>query len=359
MSSSLMRDFDRWDTRSKPGRPPVTVVLPIYNRLKFLAAAFDSIRSQAMPALEVIVVDDGSTDGSADYVAALAASYPHPIHYIRQENQGAYGARNTGVAAASGDYLAFYDSDDVWLPHHLSACVEALDAHADVDWVYSASEIVDLDSGAVIAPNCFYSSGSPRPFMRLAHENRGRLRVITDAGAIRCQIDHGLYCGLQNSVIRRRVFESLTLESASRNEAEDQLFAIRALAARFRLAYFDAVHVRYHVHGENSSGAAKDASVQKRRRLFETLVAGYERLPAEIQLSGAERRALRRRVARELFWHLGYSTYWERGDRTGATRVFRRALRVWPWNPALWKTYLLAVFRTLVRPQLSVRDHVD
>lgn len=339
---------DGTEAASAADSPRVSVILPIYNRLRFLPAAFDAIRSQAMPSLEVVVVDDGSTDGSGECVSQIASTYPHPIRYIAQENQGAYGARNTGVAAARGSYVAFYDSDDLWLPHHLPRCVDALDGNADVDWVYSASEIVDLDSGQLLDRNCFHTRGRLRPFMTLAHEERGALRVITGANAIRCQIDHGLYCGLQNSVFRRSVFERLRLEAASRNEAEDQLFAIRAIAAGFRLAYFDSVHVRYHVHGGNSSGAAKDASLDKRRHVYEQLIAGYERLQSEVQLSDADARALRRRIGHELFWHLGYATYWESGCRRKALDVYRRALRAWPWNLRQWKTYALAVMRTLL-----------
>src|SRR5262249_17525372 len=105
----------------------VSVVLPIFNRKKFLAAAFGAIRDQRIDSLQIIVVDDGSADDSGAVVDQLAPSMPHPVDYIYQDNQGPYGARNSGVAAATGEYIAFYDSDDVWLPHHLPACLAALD----------------------------------------------------------------------------------------------------------------------------------------------------------------------------------------------------------------------------------------
>lgn len=337
-------------TDSNRTRPRVSVILPTYNRTAFLPAALQAIRSQHIDSWELVVVDDGSTDDTPGVIASLTAAWREPVRYIRQENQGAYGARNTGVAAARGDYIAFYDSDDVWLPHHLSVCTSALDGNADVDWVYAACEIVDLASGAMLDKNCFYESGRPRPFMRLPHETRGSLQVIVGRTPILCQIDSGLYCGLQNSVLRRRVFEQLRFAADRRNEAEDQLFAIRAVAAGFRLAYVDAVHVRYHVHGENSSGAAKDLTLEKRRRVYEPLIAGYEQLQYDVVLTPQEHRALRRRVGKELFWHLGYVGYWEGGARREALATFRRALRVWPWSLRQWKTFLLSVVRTRVSP---------
>lgn len=336
--------------------PDVSVVMPIFNRRTFLAAAFDAIRAQQGGTFEVVVVDDGSTDQSGAVIRELSSAFPHRIRYIEQENRGPYGARNTGVAAARGRYIAFYDSDDLWLPHHLSTCVSALETHADVDWVYAACQIVELETQRVIEPSSFYENGRARPFMALNHEVRGRLRVITDEDAIRCQIAHGLYCGLQNSVIRRTVFDRLTLEAETRNEAEDQLFAIRALAAGFRLAYVDDVQVRYHVHSDNSSGTTQGMSLAKRRRVYEPLVAGYLRLEEEIALSARERRALRRRISHDLFWHLGYNGHWAAGDHAEALRVFRRALGVWPWSVPQWKTYLLSTARAALRSPRAGAD---
>jgi len=66
----------------------------------------------------------------------------------------------------------------------------------------------------------------------------------------------------------------------------------------------------------------------------------------EVPLSAAEQRALKRRLGRELFWHLGYAGYWATGERRQAVAVFARALRTWPWNVLQWKTYLLALMRT-------------
>lgn len=334
------------ETQTERQAPRVSVVLPIFNRKKFLPAAFGAIRDQQIDSLEVIVIDDGSADDSRAVVDQLARSFPHPITYIYQENQGPYGARNHGVSAAAGKYVAFYDSDDVWLPHHLPACLAALDRNPDVDWVYAACELVDLETQRVMESSSFHTPNGARPFMRLQHEERSGVRVITDAGAVQCQIDHGLYCGLQNSVLRRRVFDRLTFEVATRNEAEDQLFAIRALSAGFKLAYIDRVHVRYQVHSDNSSGPTQDMSLAKRRRVYEPLINGYERLVTEVPLTAVEQRALRRRIGRELFWHLGYTGYWAAGEHREALRLYLRALRVWPWDPAQWKTYTLALIRS-------------
>jgi glycosyltransferase involved in cell wall biosynthesis len=331
---------------SEPRQPPaVSIILPTYNRAGFLPQAIESIRAQTWMDWELIIVDDGSTDGTADLIRTLTAQLPQVARYVYQQNQGAYAARNTGLNLARGKYIAFFDSDDSWLPHHLGDCVQALEANPDVDWVYGACRIVDEVTGQVLAPTTFYVNGIARPFLRLRTRASGPLRTIDDRAAVVCMIWHGLYNGLQNSVIRGSVFEGLRFEAGSRNEAEDQLFVIRALKESRQIAYLDHVHVIYRVHAGNSSAVQGD--VEKRKRVFKLLIAGFERLADEVSLTPGERRILRRRLSREYFWHLGYTLLWVNGQRREALRMFRRGLAYWPWDWRCWKTYGLAVVKTL------------
>ncbi|MHB1570373.1 MAG: glycosyltransferase family 2 protein, partial [Solirubrobacteraceae bacterium] len=104
--------------------PRITAIIPTYNRAGVLGRAIDSVLAQTMAADEVVVVDDGSTDGTHALVAGLG----DVVTYVYQDNSGASMARNTGVATARGDWLAFLDSDDVWLPHYLERVAAAIAA---------------------------------------------------------------------------------------------------------------------------------------------------------------------------------------------------------------------------------------
>jgi len=102
--------------------PPVSVIIPVYNSERFLAQAIDSVLSQTYHAFELIVVDDGSSDQSRE----IALSYP-VIKYVYQQNSGVAEARNRGIEIARGKFLAFLDSDDLWLPEKLSLQMKAFD----------------------------------------------------------------------------------------------------------------------------------------------------------------------------------------------------------------------------------------
>lgn len=113
----------------------ISVVIPTYNRVAYLLEAIDSVLAQGYASLELIVVDDGSTDETAEVVARRGG-----VRYHHQANQGIAGARNAGVALARGAYLAFLDSDDVWMPGKLARQMAVLDADAGVDLVYGHAE---------------------------------------------------------------------------------------------------------------------------------------------------------------------------------------------------------------------------
>jgi len=110
-------------------RPPLSVLIPAYNTAEYLPAAVESVLAQGYEPLEVIVVDDGSTDGTADVARSL------PVRLVERPHEGIAPARNAALDAASGELIAFLDSDDVWLAGGLDVRVGHLLEHRDVDFV--------------------------------------------------------------------------------------------------------------------------------------------------------------------------------------------------------------------------------
>lgn len=326
--------------------PAVSIILPTYNRGGFLPDAMRSICDQTWKDWELIIVDDGSTDDTGKQIHDLKDRISQNVRYIYQENQGAYGARNTGLEEAKGRYVAFYDSDDTWLNHHLKNCVQAMEANHDVDWVYGSCSIHEWQTGKLLSENTFLTNGSQRPFRQLRFELRGDLHVITDPKAASCQLQHGLYSGLQNSVIRRQVFQNYRFETALRNEAEDQIIVVRALLAGHRLAYFDRIHVEYHVHDANSSAVGTGGGMEKKIRVVKAMIAGFDQLLETPGLPKSVRKSIKKRLGRDYFWLLGYSLLWKMGRFSEAKIMYRKGIQSWPWDWRCWKTLLSAELKT-------------
>ncbi len=120
--------------------PLISVIIPAYNQADYLAAAVHSVLDQTYRNIEVIVVDDGSTDQTAE----IGQSFADPrVRYFHQENRGLSGARNTGIRNARGDYLSYLDSDDLFLPDKLSLLAKVLDATPEVGLV--AGQAIPID----------------------------------------------------------------------------------------------------------------------------------------------------------------------------------------------------------------------
>src|SRR5262244_3561534 len=113
--------------------PLVSVIMPTFNRADTITRAIRSVQAQTFTDWELIVVDDGSTDNTAERIEGCDPR----MKLIRQENQGTAGARNAGLRASSGSYIAFLDSDDEWLPHHLELSAGFLEAFPDEQFVTS------------------------------------------------------------------------------------------------------------------------------------------------------------------------------------------------------------------------------
>ena len=122
----------------------VSVVIPTQNRRRLISRAIDSVRAQTRPPNEILVVDDGSTDDTARFVAE---TYPE-VQLLRQENRGVSAARNAGIRAAEGELIAFLDSDDDWLPRKLERQLQAMEAspgallcHTNEIWIRNGRRV--------------------------------------------------------------------------------------------------------------------------------------------------------------------------------------------------------------------------
>ncbi len=199
--------------------PLVTVVMAVFNGAAFVGEALDSVLGQHYRPLEVIVVDDGSQDDTAKVVGRFSS-----VRYIRQDNQGPAAARNRGIAAATGEFIAFADHDDRLPPTKLTVQVGHLVAHPEVGCVLGRQEIL-LEPGA-----------TPPDWLR-------RDRVLNDLGGI----------NFITAVIRRAVLEQVGGFDRSFRTAEDRDLLVRLRAAGVGIEVLPDVVLQRRVHDANLS----------------------------------------------------------------------------------------------------------
>jgi glycosyltransferase involved in cell wall biosynthesis len=204
----------------------VSIIIPVYNGEKYLAQALESVAAQDYAPLEVIVVDDGSTDGTAQIAQSRAG-----VRYTYQANQGSGSARNTGLAAATGDFIAFLDADDLWLPGKLHAQMEYLLEHPDVGFVLANME-------SFLEPGTTWPAG-----LNQAYYAQRPVAYLPSA----------LVC-------RRRVFDKVGLFDAQFRTGEDSDWFFRARDAGVPMAVVPHVLIRRRIHSGNLTQQTRDVS---------------------------------------------------------------------------------------------------
>lgn len=125
----------------------VSVIIPTYNRSHLVCRAIESVLDQTYKNIEIIVVDDGSTDNTKEKITQRFGS---KINYLYQENNGAPSARNLGFKLSTGAYINFLDSDDYFLPTNIEQKVRILENNSQIDWVYSDYYYKDLKTGELV-----------------------------------------------------------------------------------------------------------------------------------------------------------------------------------------------------------------
>lgn len=181
-----------------PSLPTVSVLMGLYNYEQYVGRALESALAQDYPAelIEIIVVDDGSTDASAAVVRDIAARHPGRIKLLAQENGGYIAATNRAMAEATGELWALLDADDVWLPHKLSRQVRELQARPELGLVFSDMVIVDSNE-LVIGPSLLGALGDipRRAFARLLYANVATQASIVIRASLR-ELVHPIPAGI-------------------------------------------------------------------------------------------------------------------------------------------------------------------
>lgn len=293
--------------------PKVQVILPCYNAERYLARTLEAAMAQTFRDFEILLVDDGSTDGSRAIAERFAVEHPGKLRYLHQENQGHVVARNRALETADAELIAMLDADDVWRPEHLARSVELLDARPEIGLTHA--EVINIDA-------------EDRELGRPQRERRylsGRLfrYLYTRRGHIACT----------TVVFRREALAKSGLfdPNLARLGNSDRDLWLR-ISQHCEIAYIEEPTAYYRVHPGNFS--ANPEKMYKGRMYVIEKYAGTPHVDA----------LLKRHALAGLYKQMG-DQHMEAGERREAVRMFQRAAWTYPLRPyfvllALKKTFL-------------------
>lgn len=302
--------------------PLVSAIVPSYNYVATVGAAVESVLAQTFQDLEVVIVDDASTDGARDLLRERYGAHPRVRLHLFDENGGVSVNFNRGLRLARGRYVAYCCSDDVWLPAHLATVVPALEAAPEAALAYARAELVD-------------ETGRPVPDEE--EEEGGLFDVEPDDRRFFERLVRGAnFVPFVATLFRR----DLALARGGFREdlriLQDHDLWLR-LSARHEARHADAVTVKVCWHGKNASRRGALTSERRRR----DAIAMYERLLAEerdvLRAHGLER-AARQRLAS------AFSKLARRVEGADEARAcYRRAIAVAPWRAVTYLQYLRCI----------------
>lgn len=204
----------------------ISVVIPTYNYGRFIGNAIESVLAQTIPVDEIIVVDDGSTDDTERVVRG----YGGKVRYIKQDNKGVSAARNTGVENSSGDFIAFLDADDTWLPKTVESQIEKFREDEKIGLVHCASRIFDGKTGKTIFLNTLGKEGWVADDLLLFEEPSVNGCVF---------------------MVNRKAFDAVGGFDTRLKIGEDWDLCYR-IARKFKVGHISKPLVNVRSHGENS-----------------------------------------------------------------------------------------------------------
>jgi glycosyltransferase involved in cell wall biosynthesis len=214
----------------------VSVVIPTYNRAKTIVKSINSILSQSYSNIEIIVVDDCSSDNTHQVILDNFSKI-HNLTYVKHEiNKGGNAARNTGIDVARGKLIAFLDSDDEWINTKIEKQVDRIIKNENCGLVYTACENVDLISSHIVSYS--YEEPSNNPFYKLLCQN---------------------FIGTTSSILcRKRCLLAVGKFDESLPSCQDWELYIR-MAQRYSIEYINEALLKYYVHSDSITGNCRNA----------------------------------------------------------------------------------------------------
>ena len=285
-------------------QPLISVIMPCYNAERFVADAVGSVLTQESVQVELVVVDDGSTDRSCEILAALEVGNPGRMRVFHQPNRGPYPARNLGLSHAHGKFVAFLDADDYWHPQ----CLGKL--HATLE-----------QSGAALAycgwQNIGVEGGRGAPYVPPDYEAGDKAEAFLRSAAP---------WPIHAALVRREIITAVGGFDTHWQSCMDYDLWLRIAVAK-PIALVPEVMAFYRHHGSGQITSRQWVQAENTLLVKRKFLASHPELVAHLTANRLKE------LTDGVFLKRGYQSYWQR-DLVSARRIFRKALHNGGWGLA-------------------------
>lgn len=319
----------------------VSIVIPTYNRAHMLPYSLSSVEKQNIADVEVIVVDDGSSDNTAEVIMEWQERLPGLKYITNSRKKGPSGARNTGIMNSTGQFIAFLDSDDEWMPDHLKTALSYLtDSNTDID-IFTANPLrknritgdifredeLDLtnyhyqrmSNGYLFDPETIFKTA-------LSH------RIITTQTLV-----------AKSSLIKSVLFDEDLIWG------EDNMYMLDLAHQKPKILHVQKYHVTYWGHDGNLTNCIGLKSESERSKATLGMANFYHKALEKYSDGISINPTFKREAASFLFWQAGYSALATQGNYKDAITYYKLGLKLQPFNVKMLKTLFIHHVKHLYR----------
>ena len=298
--------------------PKFSVIIPCFNHASFVGESIEAVLSQSINDLELIVIDDCSRDDSKSVIQRYVSSNCRVHAIYHERNLGISRSRDDAIRIAQGEYLAFCDADDVWLPMKLARQLELLEKYPEHDVTYCDAKIIDehgIETGERFSDEFpVPGAGSGRIFQKLCQRN---------------------FVNIQTAVLRREcISEGGYFDDGEGIKLVDDWWFWLRISYHHSFIYSDEVLAKYRVHPKSTGHIKRQAYKLNRVKVLHRILKNYPAIPAKLKA--------------EIYYHMGVALM-GRGKQKNARRCFIRSMEFYRWNLRALCRLLLSLSKSAFR----------
>lgn len=324
--------------------PLVTCIIPVYNRELYIASSIKSVQNQTYPNWKLVVVDDRSTDKTRAIAEEFSINDIRISVVTNKNKQGPAGARNQGLQYADGNYIAFLDSDDIWLPEHIENGIRALTNNPNIGWYFCD---IERYQNEIKITSSYFKELTPDFYKLPKIKSTSGNYILKNEQLLEYALIKHIPVYVQASIFSKKVFNDLRFNEELFG-VEDIYLLLEYIENGGSFCYTESIGLRYFIHESNisnSNNQSKDPEKNLKRSIELEKVAIY--VLERFSLKGKKRRLAKLRLSNLYAWDFAFNSYLPQRKYLEAIKYQRMAIKIGPYRIEYWKTLVSTIIKLL------------